>query len=553
MDDNLSPAPESDAGAPPPAETEAPHAPEQAAGKKARARRTLWMYALAGAVSAGAALGISELVSGFNLSAPSLVLAVGDAFIDVTPPILKDWAVDVFGANDKNILIGGMVVVTLLLGGAVGMISRRLPWVGAVAFAAFGALGFWLGNDVPLSETALTAISAAAAAVSGFASLLILRRLIEKGNRPDRAAAAAAAPPSSDRRVFLAATAGTAAVAAGAAVMGRSWTERSRMRAASRDEVAQQGLPRAAERIPDPSPSQISAAPGVSPLVTPIAEFYKVDTALGIPAVDLDSWTLNIRGLVDRPLQLTYQQIMSQPMVERYITLACVSNRVGGELVGNAKWLGVPLRTLVEEAGVRAEGTQLIGRSVDDFTVGFPTAALFDGREALLAVGMNDEVLPFKHGFPARLVVSGLYGYVSATKWLSEIEFARWEDFDAYWVPRGWAKEAPIKTQSRIDFPRPGQVNAGPITVAGVAWAQSRGITRVQVAVDGGPWREAQLPDELSIDSWRQWSAEETLLPGRHRIMVRAADDSGEFQTAERTPVRPDGATGYHTIDVNAV
>lgn len=553
MDENLSPAPEPDAGAPPPAEAEIPPAPEQAAGKRGRSRRILWMYALAGAASAGLALGIAELASGFNLSAPSLVLAVGDAFIDVTPPILKDWAVDVFGANDKNVLIGGMVAVTLLLGGAVGMISRRLPWAGAVAFAAFGALGFWLGNEVPLSETALTAISAAAAAVSGFASLLILRRLIEKETRPASRAPAAAAPPSSERRVFLAATAGTAVVAAGAAVMGRSWTERSRMQAASRDEVMQQGLPQAAEEIADPVPAQISAAPGVSPLITPIAEFYKVDTALGIPAVDLDSWTLNITGLVDRPLQLTYEQIMSQPMVERYITLACVSNRVGGELVGNAKWLGVPLRTLVEEAGVRPEGDQLIGRSVDDFTVGFPTAALFDGREALLAVGMNDEALPFKHGFPARLVVSGLYGYVSATKWLSEIEFARWEDFDAYWVPRGWAKEAPIKTQSRIDFPRPGQVNAGPVTVAGVAWAQSRGITRVQVAVDGGPWREAQLPDELSIDSWRQWSAEETLAPGRHRIMVRAADGTGEFQTAERTPVRPDGATGYHTIDVNAV
>ena len=523
--------------------------PEQAAEQPAR--RTGWMYALAGAVSAGVALGISELVSGFSLSAPSLVLAVGDAFIDITPAWLKDWAVDVFGANDKNVLIGGMIVVTLLLGGAVGLFVRRLPWIGAAAFAAFGVLGFWLGIEVPLAGTAFTAVSAAAAAVSGFASLLILRQLIEKEDLPGRAPAAdPAALHSSERRKFLAGTAGAAAVAAGAAVLGRNRMERSRIQVATREEVA---LPGASDSVPDPLPSQISTAAGVSPLITPIAEFYKVDTALGIPAVDLDTWTLSMTGLVDRPLQLTYEQIMSQPMVERYITLACVSNRVGGELVGNAKWLGIPLRTLVEEAEVRPEGAQLIGRSVDGFTVGFPTEAVFDGREALLAVGMNDETLPFKHGFPARLVVSGLYGYVSATKWLSEIEFSRWEDFDAYWVPRGWAKEAPIKTQSRIDTPRPGQVDAGPVTIAGVAWAQSRGITRVEVAVDDGPWREAQLPDELSIDSWRQWSVEENLSPGRHRIMVRAADGTGVFQTAERTPVRPDGATGYHTVDVNAV
>lgn len=548
MDENLPTPPEAAEEPSSPDEAEGARHPEQAAEQPAR--RTGWMYALAGAVSAGAALGISELVSGFNLSAPSLVLAVGNAFIDITPAWLKDWAVDVFGANDKNILIGGMIAVTLLLGGAVGMIARRLPWIGAAAFAVFGALGFWLGIETPLAGTALTALAAAAAAASGFACLLILRHLIEKGNIPGRPSLTDPAMLSSaGRRNFLAGTAGAAAIAAGSAVLGRSWTERSRIQVSTYEEVV---LPGASDPIPDPLPSQLSTATGVSPLITPIEEFYKVDTALGIPAVDLDSWTLSMTGLVDRPLQLTYEQIMSQPMVERYITLACVSNRVGGELVGNAKWLGIPLRTLVEEAGVRPEGTQLIGRSVDGFTVGFPTEAVFDGREALLAVGMNDETLPFKHGFPARLVVSGLYGYVSATKWLSEIEFARWEDFDAYWVPRGWAKEAPIKTQSRIDSPRPGPVDAGPVTIAGVAWAQSRGITRVEVAVDDGPWREAQLPDELSIDSWRQWSIEQTLSPGRHRIMVRAADDSGQFQTAERTPVRPDGATGYHTIDVNA-
>ena len=541
---------------PPPAETEDAAAPPPPAAEPADgpapapARRTGWMYALAGVVSAGLALGVSELLSGFDLSTPSLVLAVGDAFIDVTPPFLKDWAIDVFGTNDKAVLIGGMVAVVLLLGAALGVIARRFIWAAAAAFAAFGVLGFWVGTDVPLAGTGLTAVSAAASAASGFFSLLGLRCLIEKGNRSEPDIAGFAAPPASGRRAFLAATAGAAAAAAGTAVLGRTWTENSRIRVATREEVA---LPGPSDPVPDPTDAQTASAFGLSPLVTPIDQFYKIDTALGIPTVDLDSWTLSLAGLVDRPLQLNYEQILSQPLVERYITLACVSNPVGGGLVGNAKWLGIPLRSLVEEAGVRPEGTQLIGRSVDGFTVGFPTAALFDGREALLAVGMNGETLPFKHGFPARLVVSGLYGYVSATKWLSEIEFARWEDFDAYWVPRGWAKEAPIKTQSRIDFPRPGRMNAGPITIAGVAWAQSRGISRVEVSVNGEDWRQAEMPEELSIDSWRQWKLEENFSPGMHIIAVRAADGTGQFQTAERAPARPDGATGYHTISVNVV
>ena len=266
----------------------------------------------------------------------------------------------------------------------------------------------------------------------------------------------------------------------------------------------------------------------------------------------LDTWTLSFTGLVDTPFSITYDELLAMPMVERYITLCCVSNSVGGGLVGNAKWLGVPLRELVERARVRPEGTQLIGRSVDLFTVGFPTGAVFDGREALVAVGMNDEPLPLRHGFPARLVVSGLYGYVSATKWLSEIEFAGWDDFDAYWIPRGWAKEAPIKTQSRIDTPQAGTITAGTNVIAGVAWAQNRGVEKVEVRVGDGPWMEANLPEELSVDSWRQWHLEHNFAAGAHQISVRATDSTGETQTAAIQQPRPDGATGYHTIRVDA-
>ncbi|MXY76868.1 MAG: molybdopterin-dependent oxidoreductase [Acidimicrobiia bacterium] len=302
----------------------------------------------------------------------------------------------------------------------------------------------------------------------------------------------------------------------------------------------------------DPTRAQIAQVEGVSELITPNDEFYVIDTAIGVPQVDHRTWTLSFTGRADNPFSITYDELLAMPLVERYITLCCVSNRVGGSLVGNAKWLGVPLRTLVERAGVRPDGNQLVGRSVDRFTVGFPTAAVFDGREALVAIGMNGEPLPLKHGFPARLVVSGLYGYVSATKWLTEVEFTGWNDFDAYWVPRGWAKQAPIKTQSRIDTPREGNITAGTNVIAGVAWAQTRGISRVQVRVDDGDWLNAHLPQELTIDTWRQWYLEHDFAPGAHTIAVRATDGTGRTQTDSVRPPRPDGATGYHTIRVNA-
>jgi DMSO/TMAO reductase YedYZ molybdopterin-dependent catalytic subunit len=286
-------------------------------------------------------------------------------------------------------------------------------------------------------------------------------------------------------------------------------------------------------------------------VVTPNDSFYKIDTALSVPRVDLDTWAMKITGLVDRPFELTYDDLLDFSMVERYVTLSCVSNRVGGGLVGNAKWLGVPLNEILEQAGVQAGAEQIVGRSVDGFTVGFPTEVAFDGREALVAVGMNDEPLPFDHGFPARLVVAGLYGYVSATKWLAEIELTTWDSFDAYWVPRGWAKEAPIKTQSRIDTPQPNaRVAAGSRPIAGVAWAPGRGISRVEVQVDDRGWQDATLSEPLSTESWRQWSVDWDAEPGSYTLQVRATDGTGETQTSVRQPPRPDGATSYHTISV---
>ncbi|MBA2495660.1 MAG: molybdopterin-dependent oxidoreductase, partial [Acidimicrobiia bacterium] len=348
-----------------------------------------------------------------------------------------------------------------------------------------------------------------------------------------------------ERRRFLGLAAGAgAAVAVFAAtgrVLGRAMTD-----AAQRVGIT---FPAAADSVAAPAAGTSLEVAGLSPLVTPNGEFYRIDAALQVPVVDLSSWRLGIEGLVDEPLSFSFDDLLAMPLVERHITLSCVSNEVGGDLVGTAKWLGVPLPALLERAGIDPSATQVVGRSVDGFTVAFPLELALDGRDALVAVAMNDEPLPLIHGFPARLVVPGLYGYVSATKWLSSIELTT-DDVDPYWIVRGWAREGPVKTQSRIDVPRSGDVPAGRTAVAGVAWAPTRGIEAVEVRVDEGRWQEARLADSLGVDTWRQWVYEWDAAPGEHTIEVRATDGEGDTQTGERVPVFPDGATGYDRIFV---
>jgi hypothetical protein len=255
--------------------------------------------------------------------------------------------------------------------------------------------------------------------------------------------------------------------------------------------------------------------------------------------------------MVDRPYTLTYDELLALESVEDIVTLQCVSNEVGGNLVGNAAWQGVPLAAVLERAGVQAGATQIVGRSVDGFTAGFPTEVGLDGRTALVVYAMNGEPLPARNGFPARLLIAGLYGYVSATKWLSEIELTTWEDFDGYWVPRGWSKEGPIKPQSRIDVPRGGaELAAGPQPIAGVAWAPVDGVSQVEVQVDDGPWLEATLGDAASGNTWVQWWVDWDATPGQHRLQVRCTTATGEVQTEERQPPAPDGATGWHSRTV---
>lgn len=290
---------------------------------------------------------------------------------------------------------------------------------------------------------------------------------------------------------------------------------------------------------------------GLSPLITPTRDFYRIDEALVVPTVDLGTWRLRVTGMVDSPFTMTYDELLAQPLVERDITLSCVSNEVGGPLIGTARWLGVRLADLLARAGVEPGATQVVGRSVDRFTVGFPTTVAMDGRDAMVAVAQNGEPLTAEHGFPARLVVPGLYGYVSATKWLREIELTTWEAFDAYWVEREWAEEAPVKVQSRIDVPRDySGAPAGPRTAAGVAWAPNRGVERVEVRVDRGPWKEARLGPSLGDDAWRQWTFEWQAEPGNREIEVRATTRDGEVQTETKRSAFPDGATGHHRVNV---
>jgi len=301
----------------------------------------------------------------------------------------------------------------------------------------------------------------------------------------------------------------------------------------------------------------LDGVPGISPYVTPISprnEFYRIDTALTVPQVDPADWRLRITGLVDEPYELTYQEIRAMPLADYAITLSCVSNPVGGNLVDNAVWTGIPLNVLLQRASVQRGAQQIVGRSVDDFTAGFPTTAAYDGRNAIVAIGMNNEPLPTRHGFPARIVVAGLYGYVSAVKWLEEIRLTTWEGFDGYWVPRGWSKRGPIKTQSRIDVPnRNSSLKVGvPTSIAGVAWAPTRGIRRVETKIDGEDWVTCELGEVLTNETWVQWRRPWTPdRHGSHLIQVRATDGGGTTQGSYRIPSKPNGAEGFHNVSVN--
>lgn len=502
--------------------------------------------AISGGLAAALALGTSEFLAGLVSDIPSLVEGLGNWVIDNVPKPIKDFAIEVFGTDDKLALLVGIALVTILIGAIVGIYARRSFVIAIGVFIGFAAVATLATARDPQVSAGLAVIPAGAAALVGLASLQWLLNLgsVERGDEE----------PGSEgvsRRGFILGVGAMLGLAAVSAAVGRNLIEQAKRVASGRADVV---LPSAAEALPAVPAAAELGVNGLSPVIVPNSDFYRIDTAFSVPRVDLQDWTLSIRGRVDRPYDITYYDLLDMRMVERDVTLSCVSNEVGGNLVGNARWLGVPLAEVLNRAGVQDDAEQVVGRSVDDFTVGFPVEAVFDGREALVAVGMNGEPLPFEHGFPARLVVAGLYGYVSATKWLSEIELTGWDNFDAYWIPRGWSKEAPIKTQSRIDTPRFNTVvEPGPTAVAGVAWAPSRGISKVEVQLGAdAPWVEAELSEALSVNAWVQWKVEWDAPVGTHKLRVRATDGTGELQAEEPSRPDPDGATGWHRQIVTA-
>jgi DMSO/TMAO reductase YedYZ molybdopterin-dependent catalytic subunit len=437
-----------------------------------------------------------------------------------------------------------ITVLAVALGALFAVTGRKRPGFAVAGFAAFATLAGVAAAARPDVSAAAAVTAALVAGAAGVATLVWLGRL----------AAGAAGVAEGDgadpgRRAFLGAAGGLAAAAALAGAAG-GVIGRGARAAAARARIV---LPRAAQGAPAVPPgATFDDVAGLTPLITSNRAFYRIDTALSVPDVDPAGWRLRITGMVARPVTLTYGELLAMPLTERHVTIGCVSNEVGGDLVGTARWLGVELASLLALAAPAPGATQIVGRSVDGFTAGFPLQVAGDGRSALVAVAMNGEALPLAHGFPARLVVAGLYGYASATKWLKEIELTTLERFDGYWVQRGWAKVAPIKTESRIDAPRPdATLRAGPVTVAGVAWAPTRGVGLVEVRVDGGPWQQADLAEPIGDETWRQWRWQWPATPGRHLLEVRAADRAARFQDAVDEPPFPSGATGYHGVAVN--
>jgi DMSO/TMAO reductase YedYZ molybdopterin-dependent catalytic subunit len=531
--------------------------------------------ALTGLLAAAAAIGVARLVAGITGSAGEPVIAVGSAAIDLTPVPVKDFAIQHFGSHDKTVLLAGIYVVLALFAMVIGILARRRLAYGLAGLAVFAALGIAAVETRPFSGPGDAVPTLVGVAAGALVLLLLVRAGAAPAARraetsppatepavvpprrdvqPDEAGPARGTPASGggtagapDRRRFLLTAAGAVALAAGGAGAGQALLSRfnvSTARSAIR-------LPRPAVTGPAPSGRAELAVPGISPFTTTNGSFYRVDTALTLPQVPPEQWRLRVHGMVERELDITFDQLLKRPLTEADITLACVSNQVGGPYVGNARWLGASLAALLREARVRRGADQILSTSSDGWTCGTPIETVMDGRNALLAVGMNGQPLPVAHGFPARMLVPELYGYVSATKWVVDLEITTFAAQKSYWVQRGYSTRAPIKTESRIDVPKPlAQIKAGRTPVAGVAWAPHRGIDAVQVRADNGPWHDARLAAVPGIDTWRQWVWEWDARPGLHTLAVRTTDGTHATQPSRRVPIFPNGATGWDTVTV---
>lgn len=522
-----------------------------------------WPYAVSGVLAATAGTAAGQLVAALVNPSASPVVAVGATVVDATPTPVKEWAVATLGTADKPVLLVSVAAVTLLAAAGIGLLARERRTLALVMLGVLTVLAAAAALARPTSTPA-DVLPALAAALVGVTALHLLARLADRlgatsarvtgagGTLPpaasplDGTAYEAGALPTAARRSFLVGAAGTAAAAAAGLALGQKLGANPTLPTAA-------DLPRPTTTLPALPAGLDRAVRGVSPFRTPIGSFYRVDTSLIVPRVNPDDWALEIDGDVANPFRLTYAELLAEPMVERDITMTCVSNEVGGGYVSSARWLGVRVRDLLERAQVGRGADQILSTSTTGFTISTPVQALTDDRDALVAVAMNGQPLPARHGFPARLVTPGLYGFVGSTKWLARLTATTYDRQEAYWTERGWATEAPVLTQSRIDTPQGLQtVKAGrTVPIGGVAWAQGRGIRKVEVRVDDGDWVAATLGPDAGIDYWRQW-----YLPwkptgsGRHNLTVRATDNDGQVQTQAKAEPFPKGATGWHSIVV---
>ena len=547
-------------------------APDPAPVPSARRGPSRWLLpAFAGLASVVLGLGVAEVVAAFVAPAASPVLVVGSQLIDWAPAWAKRTAIALFGTGDKAALLTGIAIALVIVAGAAGVLERWKPPIGRIVIGAAGVFG--VGAAIARSGSSPADIIPAGAAT--IVALIVLGYLLRKLDEAPRArpvnpatlrqsgstrvpgaSIAEAAATQRDvaarlsRRRFLGLTSGALAVGALAALSGYALQAGARAAAAAR--TALKLPPPAVKAAAVPAGAELDI-PGLSKVVSPNAEFYRIDTALQVPQLDPARWELRITGMVEKPVTVTFAELLALPLEESYTTLMCVSNEVGGNLIGNAKWLGYPIRHLLARARPTASADMVLSHSADGFTASTPLSVLQeDDRNAILAVGMNGDPLPPEHGYPVRMVVPGLYGYVSATKWVVELQVTRFADHTAYWTDRGWSARGPVKLESRIDVPRAGtSVKAGRVVVAGVAWHQHTGIRKVEVRVDGGDWNDAELAAAISADTWVQWRWEWDAPAGQHQLEVRATDAAGDVQTAQVADTVPDGATGYHAIPVN--
>lgn len=497
---------------------------------------------LAGVAAAAVALGVTQLAAvPFGPAADSRT-AVGATVIDVTPGPVKEWAIQTFGTADK-------IALSIIVLGVIGVIAAlsstretgRIP-LGSIAIVLAGVAG----SAAVLTRPGATWYHVLPTVLGTACGVAVLRLLVSERIRAGDSPADPDSAPDPGRRMSLIAM-GALGVGVVTGVAGALWTRARSSVAGDRIAFA---LPPPVVPAPPVPPGVQPQGVSLAPFVTPNADFYRIDTALTVPQLRREQWRLRIHGMVDRELELTFADLDRFEVIQKVATLTCVSNPVGGDLISTAKWTGYRVRDLLAQAGVHADADMVLSTSSDGFTAGTPTEALTDSRDSLLAIGMNDAPLPTEHGYPARLVVPGLYGFVSATKWVVDLELTRFDRAEAYWTRHGWSARGPVKTQSRIDVPRSGaDVPQGAAMFGGVAWAQNRGVKAVEVSIDDGPWQPAELGEQYSDETWRlwrfPWDARDT---GLHEIRVRATDGTGAVQTEENAPVVPDGATGWHSV-----